>query len=300
MNIELWPLLLILIVNSLVSITVFILAFFSKNRSRMFILSWFIFIVPLIGGLYILLGLLFNYLTKKRNVDLSEVSFSREGEKLILPPNKEAEMNYVPIYDAIAVSHRASLRNLLLNTMLSNAKSKISSIAVAINSDDTESSHYAASMIMDLLSDLRRDAQNMIEIVKRLPEDVEMNLITFEFIYDFISLNIMSAVEQEAFVYTLDDLGENLFKYNLWYMTASHYLKLTDLFIYIKDYQRAEKWCQRADKYRPNMLDTYKAKLHLFFNQHNYNAFFQCLKSLKNSDISIDKEIIDLIRTYYG
>ena len=104
MNIELWPLLLILIVNSLVSITVFIHAFFSKNRSRMFILSWFIFIVPLIGGLYILLGLLFNYLTKKRNVDLSEVSFCREGEKLILPPNKEAEMNYVPIYDAIAVS----------------------------------------------------------------------------------------------------------------------------------------------------------------------------------------------------
>ena len=48
----------------------------------------------------------------------------------------------------------------------------------------------------------------MIEIVKRLPEDVEINLITFEFIYDFISLNIMSAVEQEAFVYTLDDLGK--------------------------------------------------------------------------------------------
>ena len=41
-------------------------------------------------------------------------------------------------------------------------------------------------MIMDLLSTYVEISQNMIEIVKRLPEDVEMNLITFEFIYDLL------------------------------------------------------------------------------------------------------------------
>ena len=60
----------------------------------------------------------------------------------------------------------------------------------------------------------------------------------------------MSAVEQEAFVYTLDDLGENLFKYNLWYMTASHYLKLRFIYFY-KRLSKGRKWCQRADKYVP-------------------------------------------------
>lgn len=229
---------------------------------------------------------------------MSDVSFSQERENLILPPNQEAEMNYVSIHDAIAVSDTASLRQLLLDTMLSNAKRKVSSIAIAMNSNDTESSHYAATMIMDLLSELRSVSQDMIENMKKLPEDVEMNLLTFDFIYEFLSLKIMSDVEQESYIYTLNDVAENLFTYNLWYMTATHYLQVTDMFLSIKDYAMAEKWCQRAEKYRPNMLDTYKAKLHLYFEQHNYNEFFECLDSLRNSDISVDKETIDLIRIY--
>lgn len=297
-----WPVLLILIFNSLLAIYILIYAFFheKKQRTKMLMLSWFIFIVPLVGVLYILIGLLINYIISRRNVDMSDVSFSQEREKLVLPPNQEAEMNFVPIHDAIAVSDTTSLRRLLFDTMLSDAKGKLSSVAIAMSSHDTESSHYAATMILDALSELRSAAQDMVERMKKLPEDVEMNLLTFDFIYEFLDLNIMSRVEQEAYIYTLDEVAENLFTHNLWYMTATHYLKITDLFISIKDYNMAEKWCKRAGKYRPHMLDTYKAKLHFYFNQQNFKEFFECLNKLKNSDIIVDKEIIDLFHIYYG
>ena len=294
-----WPILIILILNTLLAFTLLVLSnFYDRKRKEMMMLSWFIIIVPLAGIIYLTTGVLINYLLRKRNVDMSDVSFSQEREKLILPPNHEAEMNYVPIHDAIAVSDPASLRKLLLDTMLSNAKRKLSSVAIAMNSTDTESSHYAATMILDALAELRPAAQDMVERMKRFPEDVEMNLLTFDFIYEFIGLNIMSAIEQEAYIYTLDEVAENLFNYNLWYMTATHYLKLTDLFISVKDYKMAEKWCNRADKYRPDMLDTYKAKLHLLFNRQNYKEFLNCLKRLKQSDILVDDEIMDLFRIY--
>jgi tetratricopeptide (TPR) repeat protein len=298
----LWPVLIILLINSLLAIGVLILAFSKerKNKSTLIMLSCFILIVPLIGPIYILLGLLINRLTRKGNVDMSDVSFSQEREKIILPPDQDKEMNYVPIHDAMVVSDNASLRRLLLDTMLTKAKDRISNIAIAMNSSDTEASHYAASITMDVLSELRATAQNMLESMQRLPEDVEMNLLTFDYLYEFISLGIMSKVEQEASIYTLDDVADNLFTYNLWYMTASHYLKITDLFISIRDYNMADKWSQRASQYRPNMLDTYKAKLHLYFEQRNYNAFFECLEELKNSEISVDKEIIDLFHLYYS
>ena len=297
-----WPLVLILGINSLLAIVTCFLAFYKKKKrsNTMLLLSWFIFMVPVVGFSYIIIGLSVKRLSRMKTVDISEVSFNKEREKLVLPPDQEVEMNYVPIQDAMAVSDTGSLRRLLLNTMLSNAKGKISNVAVAVDSEDTEASHYAATIVTDVLSDLRAAAQGMIDSMKKRPEDVELNLLTFDYIYKLLDLEVLSTVEQEAYVHTLDDIGENLFIYNLWYMTSSHYLQMTDMSISIKAYTMADKWGERAERYRPDELDTYKTRLHLYYKQQNYAAFFKCLDELKNSDVDIDKESSDLIDIYYG
>jgi hypothetical protein len=298
----LWPVLVILILNMLIAFIVFVAAFFQKKgrRSTVFMLSWFILIVPLLGILYTLLGRFISFLNRRRNVDMSDVSFSQEREKLVIPPDRESEMNYVPIQDAMAVSDTASLRRLLLDTLRNNAKKTISSVAVAMNSKDTETSHYAASIILDALSEYRSTAQNMLEQMRKHPEDVEMNLLIFDYMYDILSMKIMNNVEQRSYIYILDDVAENLFSYNLWYMTATHYLWMTDLFISIRDYDMADKWVTRAGTYRPYMLDTFKANLHLYFEQQNQTAFFDCLNELRASDIIVDEEIMSLFRLYDG
>lgn len=296
----LWPVLFLLIFNTLIAFFVFIAAFFQKKgrRSTAFMLSWFLFAVPLFGLLYILLGLFISFLNRKKNVDMSDISFSQEREKLVLPPDKETEMNYVPIQDAMAVSDTTSLRRLLLDTLRNNAKKTVSSIAIAMNSRDTETSHYAASIILDALSECRLTAQNMIEQMQKHPEDVEMNLLTLDYLHEILGMKIMNDIEQKSYIYIIDNVAENLFSHNLWYMTAAHYLWMTDLFITVKDYNMAEKWVSRAGLYRPYMLDTYKAYLHLYFEQQNQTAFFECLNELKDANIAADEEIMNLFRLY--
>lgn len=295
------PVILILGLNGLLAIIIFLMSFFKKmcDRSTMIMLSWFIFIVPLAGIIYILVGLFINKITHNTNVDMNDVSFNQDREKIILPPNQEIEMNYVPIQDAVAISDRLSLRKLLLDTMLVKTRRKISNIAAAMDSNDTEASHYVATMIMDVLAELRSTSQEMLVDMLKVPEDVEKNLLAFDYIYEFLSLKILSEIEQETYIYELNNVAENLFKYNLWYMTATHYLRMTDMFISIKNYNMADKWSRRAEQYRPNMLDTYKAKLHLYFEQGNYDFFLQCLDELKRSDIDVDREIMNLFKTYY-
>jgi hypothetical protein len=296
----LWPVLIILVLNSFIAFVVFIAALFQKKgqKGTLLMLSWFIFIVPLCGALYLLIGHFISFLNRKKNVDMSDVSFNQDREKLILPPDQETEMNYVPIQDAMAVSDTSSLRRLLLDTLRNNAKKTISSIAVAMNSRDTETSHYAASIILDALSECRSTAQNMIDQMRKHPEDVEMNLLTLEYVHEILSMKIMNDIEQRTYIYIMNDIAENLFTNNLWYMTATHYLWMTDLFISIQDNNMADKWVSRAGMYRPYMLDTYKAHLHLYFEQQNRTAFFDCLEELRESDITVDDEIIGLLRLY--
>jgi hypothetical protein len=296
-----WIALVILAINILIAFVIFILAFFQKKdyRNTWFLLSWFIFIVPFFGILYMLLGRFISFVNRKKYVDMSDVSFSHEREKLILPPEQETEMNYVPIQDAMAVSDTASLRKLLLDTLRNNAKKTVASIAVALNSNDTEASHYVATIILDALSEFRSTAQNMIEQMEKLPEDVEMNLLTLEYIHEILTMKIMTNVEQETYIYTLNNVAENLHTHNLWHMTATHYLWMTDLFLSIKEYSMAQLWVSRASRYRPDILDTYKANLHYYYELHNKTAFFKCLKELKNNtDIVIDEEILNLFRLY--
>ena len=293
--------LMILIINVMLAFIIFVLSFFQNKayRNTFRLLSWFLFIVPLFGFLYLLLGKFISFIYRKKYVDMSDVSFSHEREKLILPPEQETEMNYAPIQDAMAVSDTASLRKLLLDTLRNNAKKTVSSIAVALNSKDTEASHYVATIILDALSEFRSTAQNMIEQMEKLPEDVETNLMTFEYIHEILSMKIMTNVEQESYIYTLNNVAENLHTNNLWHMTATHYLWMTDLFLSIKDYSMAQLWISRANQYRPDVLDTYKANLHYYFDLHNKEVFFQYLKKLKNdSDIVIDEEILNLFRLY--
>lgn len=295
------PVLLILILNSLIALIIFIMALFQKGqRNTKLMLSWFIFIVPFFGLLYIILGLFFSFLSRKKNVDMSDISFSQEREKLVLPPDSETEMNYVPIQDAMAVSDNSSLRRLLLDTLRNNAKKTISSIAVAMNSRDTETSHYAASIILDALSECRTTAQNLIEQMRKHPEDVELNLLALDYIHEILNMKIMNEVEQKSYIYIMDNVAENLFQHNLWYMTATHYLWMTDLFISVKNYDMADKWVSRAGLYRQYMLDTYKAYLHLYFEQQNQTAFFDCLSELRESNIIVDEEIMNLFRLYDG
>ena len=301
-TVGLYPFMIILFINFLLALSISLYAVFIKREesSTLFMMAWFILLVPLIGFIFLFLSFSLNYLFHKKNADLSSISFSQDREKLILSPDYEKEINYVPLHDAISISDNASLRNLLLNTMLSSAKRKVSNISVAIGSEDTEASHYVATVMMDVLSELQSASQNLIENLQKFPEDVEMNILTFDYLYELIELDIMSSIEQEAYIHTLNDVAENLFKYNLWYMTAEHYLKMTELFISISDYNMANKWSSRAEKYRPDTLETYKAKLHLYYEQHNDKAFFECMDELKNSSIIVDKEMLDLFHIYYS
>lgn len=297
---EAWAVILILIMNTLIAIIVFIISFRHKDRRRnkLLMLSWFIFIVPLLGSLYILLAKYFTFIKRKDHIDMGDISFSQGREKEVLPPDFQTEMNYVPIQDAMRVSDIPSLRQLLLSVLRNNAETTISSIAMAINSEDTETSHYAASYISDALSESRRTVQDMVEEMENNPEDPEMNLLALEYIHKILSFKIMNDIEQKSHIYIMDHVAENLFANNLWYMSETHYLWMVDWLLYARDFDMADKWINRAREYRPHTLETYKAHLHLYSERKMPEEFLNCLDELKQSDIPVDEEILNLFRLY--
>ena len=54
----------------------------------------------------------------------------------------------------------------------------------------------------------------------------------------------------------------------------------------------------RLAKQYPDQLSSYTCKLKLYFTVKNRGAFFQTLGALKNSNIVIDSDTLEMIRTF--
>jgi hypothetical protein len=253
---------------------------------------------PVVVPCFLGISRLMDLISRRQEVDMSDISFDKSREQIMTSPDSNAEMNYVSIREAVMLSDRPRLRRLLIDILKYNAQDNLQGVALAMDSQDSETAHYAASSIQDALNEFRNTTQNLLLRMRDYPEDVEINLTLLEYIYHILTMKIMALSEQHAYIYTEDAVAENLFSHNKWFMTAEHYLWMTRLMIEVPDFETAKKWVERAGIYRPNELETYKARLQLYYAQRHRREFFSCLEEFKHSTVTADQELLDLIRLY--
>jgi len=295
-----FPVVVILAVNTAAAVVLFAYALFQRpgRRATVNLIAWFILLCPLAAPVYLLVSRLIASFYKTQDVDLQDISFSKQREKIVLPPDEEIEINYVPIEDALAFSDIASVRRLIIDVLKNHDRQAARGIAGAINNTDTEVSHYAATAVLDILSDFRFQLQKLLDTLEGDPEDFRTNLEAFEYIHQMLAQNIMKDDERRTTIYIAGEVAENLFQRNFSYMKEEHFLQMTDLLLLVGDTQAAGIWVERAWRYYPDTLFAYKARLHLYFAQSKAAEFLSCLEEIKRSDVTVDKEILDLIRIY--
>ena len=297
-----WIVILLIAINLVISAGVMIAgAFRPKGKRATTILHGLFYLVcPVVGPTAFLLNWILNLILRSKRFDSESLTFSTERTKAVLLPDERAEMNYIPILDALEMDETSQLRQLMMNLLKNKSLLDMKNMTRAIASDDVETSHYAATSLTNFLSQFRSTARAKILRIEQIPDDVPTLLEAIEFFRMVLEAHIMDDIEQKSYVYTQENLNERLFEQNRWYLKSEHYLSLVDLLIDIKDFPNALKWSKRAEECRPNELDTYKAMLHVQYAMGNQRDIFETLEELKNSDVFVDQETLDLIRILDG
>ena len=99
-----------------------------------------------------------------------------------LKADEERERNMAPLEESLAVSDKRNLRMLMLNVIRGDMQKSLESITMALNSEDSETSHYAASVLRDELNDFRANVQKMYTQMQQESEteiDYEEMLIDY-------------------------------------------------------------------------------------------------------------------------
>ena len=297
-----------LIVNLIVSLLylLFGMIFNRTSRKKVAMRSLIMLYAPGIGPLLFFISYLFYRLLFYRKVDLSDVVFSKEKSKELVRINEEKERDFVPVEEAIDVADKGELRELVLNMAQGDYSESLSAINMALNAEDTETSHYAASILQDAINDFRmlvRKENARINDIDEEDESKREQLIfdikkLFVYMNKVLEQRILSKLEQNGYTDILDKLLEKYYRLAGASITSEMYEAMALRLIETEKYDRARSWCERALWRYPNTLASYTTLIKLYFSCGDRENFFKTMQELKESNIVIDRETLELIRAF--
>ncbi len=254
---------------------------------------------PIAGPIFVGIGYWVYRLFFNEPVDLADVIFQKDRVESHTHADEERGRTVVSMEEALVITDKDNLRTLMLNVVRGDIQNSLESISLALNSEDTETSHYAASVLQDALNDFRATVQNCYNEIKAEKENqLEYIFMLLEYMDQVLRQHVFTDMEQGSFVKKMEEVCEILYDKEPMKMTSHHYESICLRLLEIEEFDLCEKWCKRAVDRYPNTLSTYTCQLKLYFSNGQREEFFRVLTALKNSNVVIDNETLELIRVF--
>lgn len=270
------------------------------DNRRTYLLRFLVMILcPVIGPAFFFMGHLFYLVVFWKEVDLADVIFSKDRVKTHMKADEERERDIVPLEEAILVNEKKDLRMVMMNVIKEDIRNCLASITLALDSEDSEASHYAAAVLSDELNKFRIYVQRLW---KQMGEEeagqTDCEEMLLDYMDNILRQRIFSTHEQRKFVDILAGAAESLYGKAEDKLTLGRYEEVCLRTLEVKDYENCEKWCGRMAERFPEELPSYTCRLKLYFARQNKAAFFQVLADLKKSNVVIDNETLELVRIF--
>ena len=254
---------------------------------------------PGIGPAFILLSFFLYKIFSFGGVDLSDVVFSKDRTEKFVHPDEDMEKNMVSLEEALEVTDKKSLRTLMLNVIRGDYRKSLASITLALNSEDSETSHYAASILQDVLNDFRSEVQEKyLQCQEENEQQVENCIRLAEYMNSILEQKVLTDLEQHSMTEKMKEVLETALQLDKGKISSTTYEEICLRLLDIKDYADCDTWCERAMEQYPRVLSSYTCKLKLYFSCGEKEKFFRVMKDLRELDITIDNETLELIRTF--
>jgi hypothetical protein len=255
---------------------------------------------PVAGPCFVGLAFICRKLFFTRPVDLTAVVFSKERVESRNPADVERESNIVPMEEALAVTDNYNLRSLMLNVLKGDISGYLSAISKALNSSDSETAHYAASVLRDELNDFRAKSNAMYNALDIADKETtgKIGVELIEYMNAFLIQDVFTPMEQENYVQMMATAAEAVYDRTPEMLLPYHYEWVALRLLETDDYKKCEEWTRRGMAAFPDELSSYTSLLKLYFKTENRDRFFGTLQELRESPIVLDQETLEIIRTF--
>ena len=269
------------------------------DNRRAYVIRFIVMLLcPVTGPLFFLGSHLLVLLFFRREVDLEDVVFSKERIRQHLKADEERERDIVPVEEALAVSDQKYLRGLMLKVLRGDIQKSLEAITLALDSEDSETSHYAASVLQDELNEFRTYVQKLYVEMQHEEDETACEEMLIGYLDAVLKQKVFTGVEQSRFVEMMDEAAQKLYRKNTAKMTPAYYEAVILRSLELKLFEQAGVWCQRLEEAYPDQLTAYSCRMKLYYTEGKRKQFFEVLDQIKKSEIVIDSETLEFIRIF--
>lgn len=271
-----------------------------RDSRRTYFLRFLVMVLcPVVGPLFFLMGHVFYLLLFGKEADLAAVIFSKERVRTHLKADEERERNIIPLEEAILVNEKKDLRMVMMNVVRDDFRSSLSAITLALNSEDSETSHYAASILSSELNNFRSYVQKIwVQLGEEDDQQTGCEALLLNYMDAVLKQHVFSNSEQRKFVKMLEEAAQSFYDKRPDDFSLEWYEEVCLRTLEMKMFDACKKWCDRLAQRFPDELAAYTCRLKLYFAKQDREAFLEIMEKLKQSNVVIDSETLELIRIF--
>ncbi|MCR3759427.1 hypothetical protein KYB31_10570 [Clostridium felsineum] len=288
----------LLIVHLLICLIFYIYLRKNKNSLEKVIYKIvMVLLIPIFGFAYF--GIIY-ILDKRKYKDENVLSDYEEYIKNTISSanlkinNLKKERNLVPISEAFILNSNSVKRELIINIVKSNPLKHIDILEKALENEDTEVSHYAASAITELKSYFMENIQRETVKYEKDKENIEVLISYLNTIKQYIDSGFLEGRQLKKYEQLYSDkLEELLAKYKV---EARYFIEKINLDIKLEDFNSARRYCKIFYENYKDDEEPYIMFMKIFYILRDQVSFSRALDNLMNSNIRFSNEALNMVR----
>jgi hypothetical protein len=213
---------------------------------------------------------------------------------VIKSPDIEEETNLIPFNEALILNDNKTKRKMLIDLLKGEFLKNVDALELALQSDDSETSHYAATAIQQVKSDLMK---NMRKIEEKLANENDVILLESyrDMIKHYIRIEFLDERTRKKYTYkyihTLDRLLEQSPTSD-----SRNYLEKIEAALYLAEHHIALKTAEQFLSLFPDKEEAYFASMNVHYTMKNKTEFKRVINRLRSSDIKLSPNRLNQLR----
>ena len=199
----------------------------------------------------------------------------------------DADMQVVPLEEALVMNNETVRHNLMISILNKRPQDSLEMLQKARNSTDTEVTHYATTMMMEILTEYEKKLQEYEKQYQKNPTKEllrEYILYMQEFIHSKLISGNVEKVYRQKMAVMIDSYFDNQQQYGkLIFISIENYLMLGE-------FDKAGKQLELAQKEYPNDERLMKLYGHYFDSMKQYDRIQEMIRFMKENNIYLSHE----------
>lgn len=280
-----------------------LLFFLTKGRWTEWLLKWVIVVfLPIIGWL---LASIWPKKWLKRDESFFESYMNSQSEDISIrlltskeTVKKNEELNIVAIEEALLVSDFSTRRRVLIDILKQDAMQYIDVLKIAVINEDTETSHYAVTAVVEVKRKLTILLQKLAVEYSRNPEDSQVAYTYAEVIKEYLRSGFIDAQSMKQYQITYIQLLDHLIQADQ--ASEKIFIEKIEMELTVQDLAKAEQTAHHFKARYPLCEDAYLQSMSIYFKARAFEKLQDELALLKKAPITLSNRALTIVRYWNG